>query len=61
MIQILLQVCGSLSEAHTQGLIHRDIKPANIMLTRRGGVRDFVKLLDFGLVKATDIARADAA
>jgi hypothetical protein len=50
--QILLQVCGSLSEAHTQGLLHRDIKPANIMITRRAGMGDFAKLLDFGLVKA---------
>jgi serine/threonine protein kinase len=34
--------------------VHRDIKPANIMLTRRHGVGDFAKLLDFGLVKAQD-------
>jgi eukaryotic-like serine/threonine-protein kinase len=51
VIHILRQVCGSLSEAHRIGLIHRDVKPANIILTRRGGVCDLVKVLDFGLVK----------
>jgi serine/threonine protein kinase len=54
MVFILRQVCGSLAEAHAAGLVHRDVKPANIFLTQRGGMADFVKVLDFGLAKALD-------
>lgn len=53
VVYLLLQVCDSLQEAHNQGLVHRDIKPANLFVTRRAQAYDFVKVLDFGLVKIT--------
>ena len=54
IIYIVRQICDSLYEAHTHGLVHRDVKPANIMINRRGGKSDVVKVLDFGLVQARD-------
>ena len=52
VVHLLLQVCLSLEEAHARQLVHRDIKPANIFVCRYGLEDDFVKVLDFGLVKS---------
>ena len=51
VVHLMRQMCHSLAEAHDEGLIHRDIKPANIFLCRQGRDVDYVKVLDFGLVK----------
>lgn len=51
VLHIAVQICRALREAHTKGIIHRDLKPGNIMLLEEGDDADFVKVLDFGLVK----------
>ena len=48
-VDILEQMCAALARAHDLGVIHRDLKSDNILLTARGGRKDFVKILDFGL------------
>ena len=53
-IPILVQVCGALHEAHEMGIVHRDLKSENIFLCSQGGLKDFPKVLDFGLAKVTE-------
>jgi len=58
-IFLLEQACLSLLDAHEQGLVHRDVKPANLYTCRLGPEFDFVKVLDFGLVKGSYLGEAD--
>ncbi|MFY0523213.1 serine/threonine protein kinase [Archangium gephyra] len=52
-VDVIEQACRGLAHAHEQGAVHRDIKPHNIMVQQLDK-RDFVKVLDFGLVKALE-------
>jgi serine/threonine protein kinase len=60
---LLVQAARSLAEAHAQNMVHRDIKPGNLFVATVGGQADFIKVLDFGLVKLAegpDLTRANA-
>jgi serine/threonine protein kinase len=59
VVFFLIQACHSLHEAHKRSLIHRDIKPANLFVCSYGEDFDFVKILDFGLVKQVSSQSAD--
>jgi serine/threonine-protein kinase len=60
VVHLLTQCASALAEAHEQGLVHRDLKPDNVVLCKRGGRQDVVKIVDFGLVKES-VAAAEPA
>lgn len=60
-VSIAYQCCRALASAHEKGIVHRDLKPENVFLLERGGFPDFVKLVDFGVAKMTELDHTEGA
>ena len=54
VVDLMLQACEGISEAHALGIIHRDIKPSNFFITRRPDGSNLLKILDFGISKTPE-------
>jgi serine/threonine-protein kinase len=61
VVDWILQACEALAEAHSLGIIHRDLKPANLFLTHRKDGTPLIKVIDFGIAKATQPEGPDTA
>jgi eukaryotic-like serine/threonine-protein kinase len=58
-VELVIQTCEAVAEVHRQGLIHRDIKPENLFVTKLPDGTEWIKLLDFGVVKFSAAATAE--